>query len=285
LPTEGENLAMRSMFAALMLPAMLIVLVWSWTRYRARADQMPAPAAAEVPVAPARKTQAPEREQGFVGVILAGDTLELEPKIEGRILSIAVKAGDQVTRGTEIATLDVGSMRHELTVARLAMARASRQLARRVPLLSRGFSAVTEEELDGARLEAASQRAKVAQLSEALAEARILAPVDGTVAALYLSPGALAGPGRPVARLNGRGDPKVRFAVPEQLPRPPGLGTVVIVKVPPAIETTATVVAVAPEVDVSSRMVYVTAALPPDEPLQAALSTGLLARVALNRED
>jgi RND family efflux transporter MFP subunit len=250
-----------------------------------------AAAPALLAAAPASATKSSLPEPGFVGVIVAGEWVEIEPKVEARIEEFFVKAGDQVRRGMPIARLDVQASEHELASARAALQDARKRLARRVRLNRSRPGVITAEEMDTARREVLQEQARVAKLSEARAEARVVAPFDGAIVERYLSPGALAGPNRPLVRLLGRGEVKVRFAVPEDRAREMTVGRPLQVRVdrgnvmgpagndvgvgPPL---RAHLSAINPEIDSSSRMVYAAAAFD-DAAAAAALSTGLIARV------
>jgi multidrug resistance efflux pump len=108
----------------------------------------------------------------------------------------------------------------------------------------------------------------------------VTAPFEGIIAERYLSPGALAGPGRPVARLVGHDEPRVRFAIPEDRAGAVAVGATVEVKIAPAgLLARGRVTGVSPDVDASSRMVFAAASLEPHP--GPALGTGLLARVFL----
>jgi RND family efflux transporter MFP subunit len=237
-------------------------------------------AAALVPVAapPAAPRPAPPPAAGFVGVIVAGEWVEVEPKVDGRVQVVLVKPGDRVARGALLARLDVAASVHELAIARAALAEASRRFARRRRLVRGASGAVTAEELDAARRELLQERARVLKLQAARAEANVTAPFAGTVIERYLSPGALAGPGRPVLRLLGQGEPRVRFAIPEEQAAAITQGSAVTVLVGPgALPVRGRVTGVSPEVDASSRMVFAAATLEAGSALP--LSTGLSARV------
>jgi multidrug efflux pump subunit AcrA (membrane-fusion protein) len=164
--------------------------------------------------------------------------------------------------------------------ARAAFADASRRFARRAALATGLDPAVTAEELDAARSQLAQERARLAAVTSALAETQIAAPFEGTVAEIYLAPGALAGPGRPVARVVSQGQLQVRFAMPEQ-------GAAAIVAGAPIdVEITSLgllargiVTGVNPEVDSSSRMIFAAARLDVPEGVARRLTTGLIVRV------
>src|SRR4051812_16415 len=98
---------------------------------RATPDQRWEPAADEL-TSPARR--APDRQPraaGFVGVLLAGESVDIEPRSEGRIDEVLVKPGDRVLRGAPIARLDVRAIVHQLAIARAALAGASHRYTRR----------------------------------------------------------------------------------------------------------------------------------------------------------
>jgi membrane fusion protein (multidrug efflux system) len=237
-------------------------------------------------------TAAPKQavaEIGFVGVIVAGEWVEIEPKVEARIEEIFVKTGDQVRRGMPIARLDTQASEHELAGARAALQDARKRLGRRVRLNRDRPGVITAEEMDTARREVLQEQARVAKLNEARAEARVVAPFDGAIVERYLSPGALAGPNRPLVRLLGHGDVKVRFAVPEDRAHELTVGHPLQVRVDVgkglgsagsgvSAALAAHISAVNPEIDSSSRMVYAAATFE-DAAAAAALSTGLIARV------
>jgi RND family efflux transporter MFP subunit len=223
-------------------------------------------------------------EPGFIGVVVAGEWAEIEAKVEGRIEEVFVRAGDVVTKGAPIARLDIEASEHELAIARAGFAEASRRLGRRRKLARGRLPAVTVEEMDQARREMLEARARLAKLTQVTNQALVTAPFDGTVAERYLAPGALAGPGRAIVRLLGRGAPRVRFAIPEERAGTISVGAMVNITVGPAgLAARGRVTGLSPEIDVSARMVFAAATLEPAPAPPGAsaepLSTGLLARV------
>jgi multidrug efflux pump subunit AcrA (membrane-fusion protein) len=185
-----------------------------------------------------------------------------------------------VARGAPLARLDATTTVHELAIARAALVEAQRRHARRRKLARSG--AISAEEIDTSRRELLQERARVQKLETARAEASVTAPFAGTVVERHLTAGALAGPGRPILRLLGEGDPQVRFAVPEEQAAAITAGRRVNVRVgPQRLLVQGRVVAVTPEVDASSRMVFAAAALEQATDSPPALSTGLIARVFL----
>ena len=227
----------------------------------------------------ARSTQTSDR--GFVGVVVAGDAVEIESKVEGRVQEIFVKPGDEVRRGAPLARLDIQASTFELRIARAGLKDASGRLRRRLGLAKASPNAVTTEEIDANRREVFQNRARVAKLSESVAEATVRAPFDGTIVEAYLSVGALATPARALLRLVSRAAPRVRFAIPEESIAQVGIGQLVQVKMPGEPKPrVGRVTGLSPEIDAASRMVYAAAALD-DAPEVGTLSTGVMARVFL----
>lgn len=223
------------------------------------------------------RTAAAGEGSGFLGVLIAGRTVDLSPRVEGRVDQIFVKPGDRVPAGAAIARMDARALRADLKMARRALSHAKGRLKRRLPL-SRG--AITPEELSDARVQVWDRVTRERQLRDAVADATIKAPFDAVVAARYLDPGGLAGPTRPVVRLLSQGDVRVRFAVPE---RDVGL---VGVRVPVRVEISALkapvpghIESVAPEIDAAARMAFAVATLDLPAPMKSRLASGMVTRV------
>jgi RND family efflux transporter MFP subunit len=201
-------------------------------------------------------------DAGFIGVVLAGDSVQVEAEVSARIEQIFVKPGDVIGRGAPIAQLDIHGMKSELAVAEASAAEATGRLARRAHLARDGFAAITPEELDNAKFDAAREQARAASLMRSVVQARIVAPFDGTIAEQYLGRGALAGPGRPIVRLVGKGVPRVRFAVPQEQETAVTPNVIVSIVLPGTGQrASGTVVSVTREVDNASGMVYAVATL------------------------
>jgi RND family efflux transporter MFP subunit len=226
-------------------------------------------AAAPAPAAPA---------SGFIGVVVAGEWVDVQARVEGRLQSVFVKPGDRVRRGTPLAQLDTSASRHDLTAGRAALREASRRFLRRKRLARSTPDAVTVEELDASRREVAQARARVAQLRDAAAEAIIRAPVDGTVVQRLLPVGALAAPGRAVARVAASGQLRVRFAIPQERAGSVAAGDRVSVSIQGERQARpGRIVDLSPEIDATTHLVFAAAAL--EGSAQPDLVTGVAARV------
>ncbi|HET9228665.1 MAG TPA: efflux RND transporter periplasmic adaptor subunit [Thermoanaerobaculia bacterium] len=239
------------------------------------------------------------QEEGFLGVVLPRQSVDVAPEIAGRIEQIHVREGDPVRRGQTVAVLALSEIRQEVEMAeaslraieadvsrsRLELSDADNRLSRRQSFPE----AFPEEELrqaeiqkemaqtnlEAAQARVSEQRARLAQSRGKLARAEVRAPADGTVARRYLEPGALAGPGQPVVRLIGGGSLIVRFAAPPEQARSLSVSDPVLVKAG-GQELRAVVEQVSPEVDPPSGMVILVATL---DPAASPVKPGSVVRV------
>ena len=286
-----SDLARASAIGALALPlALLVALAGCQPLARRPIPAVEGPAAAATtraaaPVAspadapdPAGEIVGGAAEVDFLGVVLAGQTVELAPRADARVERVFVKPGERVRRGAPIAQMDVRTLRADLALARATLANARRRLARRVPLAD---GVISPEELGDARAQVIERKTRVRQIREALADASIPAPFDGQVAQRYVDPGGMAGPNRPVVRLLSGDDVRVRFAIPERRLGEVSVGAGVRVQVTGLEVPLAGVVeSVAPEVDAAARMIFAAARLEVPVRLEARVSSGMIARVA-----
>jgi HlyD family secretion protein len=154
-----------------------------------------------------------------VGNLIGAATVDVVPKVSGRIETVAVRLGDAVRRGQLLATLEDRELREQLrqTEASLEVAKATiRQrdadlknaqsnLERSRNLFSRNLIArqtlddaearydAALAQVDLARAQAAQSNARLEELRINLSNTRILSPVDGFVGSRRLDPGAFVG--------------------------------------------------------------------------------------------
>lgn len=192
-----------------MLPPLLIALALS-PLVRAAT---PAVTSAASPAATAIPTLRLEA-QPLNAVLSAEATLEamrqsvLAAQVPGRVVDIAVDAGDRVRRGQLLMRIDAAEAAAAVAGAEAGVAQAETALAnarldfeRSRSLLERKF--VSQSALDQARTryEAAQAQLRAAlaarsQTAVVQAHAEILSPLDGVVAARHVERGEMAQPGR-----------------------------------------------------------------------------------------
>jgi RND family efflux transporter MFP subunit len=214
----------------------------------------------------------------FLGVLLAGETVEVAPKIEGRLEQVLVRPGDHVAKGAPVARLEVRTLRADLRLALASLADAKQRLKRRIPL---AHGVISAEELADARAQVVARRNHVEHLKAGIADAFLPAPFEAVVAARYVNPGTFVGPSRPVVRLLSGDSIRVRFAIPETDAGKVAIRSRVRITVQPRGERfTGVVESVAPEVDAAARMIFAVATVDVPSEARAALSSGMAARVS-----
>ncbi len=141
----------------------------------------------------------------FTGNVAARDHTTVSAEVGGTVRRIAVKEGDVVQRGQQMALLDNESVRQSVAAqqAQLANSRANLDLARiklkqQQVLFQKGF--ISKLALEQAQNEFAvtqggvrAQQAELAKLQKSAADARIIAPMSGVVYERAIEEGQLVG--------------------------------------------------------------------------------------------
>jgi RND family efflux transporter MFP subunit len=269
--------------------------------------EIPPPAAPRpaAPAAPGSPAPAPAPRQGWIGVLVARESVDVKADSPGRLRSMHVSIGDAVKRGDPIATLDTSLATQDLEMARAALRgsqadehRAADEMAEALArnerrqknpdffskedLAQAALQAKTANSAyEVARSRAAEQATRVRQLETSLSRNEIRAPFDGRVAERFADPGAVVDPGTRLVRLISAGDLLVRAAVPPEEARRLKEGDAVTVTVRTlGLRLPGTLQRIAPEVDAASQMVLVEIHLAPTPEVEGRLQTGLVVDVA-----
>jgi RND family efflux transporter MFP subunit len=262
--------------------------------------ERPAPQPASAPP----PSPAPQERQGWLGVIVARESVDVTAESQGRLRAVHVAIGDRVRKGDPIATLDTSLAQQDLEMARSALRgaeadekRAADEMAEakarndrrqqnpdffsKEDLAESALRAKTAASaLEVARSRVAEQRARVRQLETTLSRNEVRAPFDGRVAERFADPGAIVGPGTPLVRLISAGDLLVRAAVPPEEARRLAVGSPVTATVRNlGLAIPGTIQRIAPEVDAASQMVLIEVRLAPTPGMEGRLQTGLVVDV------
>lgn len=240
--------------------------------------------------------------EAMVGVLVPEAEVVLVASGFARLARLDLEMGDHVDAGDVVAEMDVRFDRTELSAATAAWRASAAELERLELELERARAVRADveqlesfvsraelreqryaEKLADARKRSAGaslrqQRSKIEEATARIAEAELRAPFAGTVAARYVDPGATLGVGEPVVRLIS--DARlVRFAVPEPRSGALGLGARVLVGLGEGVEVEGEVIAIAPEIEVGSRLIFAEARLSAGDAAAASLRVGTVARV------
>jgi RND family efflux transporter MFP subunit len=178
-----------------------------------------------MPVEFAIVTRAPVAEQILlVGNLIGAATVQVVPKVNGRLETISVKLGDSVRRGQVLAIVEDSEIQQQVRQAEasfkvgeatirqrdadLKLAKTnlerSRSLFERQLLPQQTFDDTEARyqaalaQLDLARAQFDQAKARLDELRITLQNSRIQSPVDGFVGKRFVDPGAFVGPNSPV---------------------------------------------------------------------------------------
>ncbi len=269
------------------------------------AAEIPPPASAPRPApAPAAAAPAPAPRPGWIGVVVARESVDVKADSQGRLQTVQVSIGDRVRKGDPIAILDTSLAAQDLEMARSVQRGNQADEQRALDEMNEAKARndrrqnnpdfFSKEDLAQASLQAktanaayqvahqrvAEQAARLRQLETTLSRNQIRAPFDGRVAERFADPGAVVGPGTPVVRLISAGDLLVRAAVPPEEARRLNQGQPVTVTVRTlGLQIPGSIQRIAPEVDAASQMVLIEVHLNPTPEAESRLQTGLVVDV------
>jgi membrane fusion protein, multidrug efflux system len=260
-----------------------------------------------VRVSPARRMEMTQRLE-LTGEVRPWGEVLVFPKVPGqRIESVSVRTGDTVMAGQTLVRLDEATVHARLKEARSALAAAEANIKRidanlavlekdrqRFEALYRE-KAVARRQLDhivaeseaveagrgAARFQAEQARAVIEQLTLALADHRIEAPMDAVVTGRFFDPGNLSSIEHPLLKLADLSRVKVTAFVTEaHLPRiNPGLPATVRIDAHPTLRFDGSVSLVNAALSPATRSADIEVHL--DNP-DGLLQPGMYARVALD---
>jgi RND family efflux transporter MFP subunit len=253
----------------------------------------------------AARRQVEKEADGWIGVVLAREAVEVAGAFAGRLESVDVRVGDPVRRGDRIARIATDSQRQELAMAEASLAvgeaevartqaeltAAEERLARRLQspeLFSKEeiangqlLRSTAESNVKTAQAHVQEHQAHIRQLTAILSQAEVRAPFDGTVALRYADPGTVVGADTPIVKLISPDNLLVRFAVPPDQAARLRTGQAVSVHIEElGLRERGTIERVSPEIDGASQMIVVEAHLDSDPALVSRLKTGLVAGVS-----
>lgn len=254
--------------------------------------------AAEAPVVAGGEPAAVE-DAAMIGVLVPEAEVVLVAPGTARLARLEGEVGAHVEAGAVVAEMDVRGDRMELAAATAAWKAAAAELERLELELERAkvtradveqledFVSRAElreqrfaERLADARKRSAGasvsqQRSRMEERAARIAEAELRAPFAGEIASVFVDVGSTLAEGEPLVRLIS--DARlVRFAAPEGRSSELRVGARVAVAFDGVDEIAGAVVAIAPEIEVGSRLIFAEARLAGDV---AGLRVGAVGRV------
>ncbi len=126
------------------------------------------------------------------GVVVPEPKASLSFPLTGTVKTVEVKAGDQVTKGQTLVTLDTTLLEAQVKQAQAALtaAQANEKYLFRI--------GTDQEHIDAANADVQQAQAGLDSANATLAQATLTAPFDGTIASLDTSPAETVVPGQEV---------------------------------------------------------------------------------------
>lgn len=148
------------------------------------------------------------------GTLRADESVELQPEVNGKIISLDFEEGKRVQAGDVLVKIQDAPLRASLrrAVARRDLAEFRR--ARLGNLVRDG--GVSQQDYDEAVGEVDVLNAEIQLIESEIAKTEIRAPFDGVVGLRFVSVGAYVNPTTRIATLQGISELKVDFSVPER---------------------------------------------------------------------
>lgn len=148
------------------------------------------------------------------GTILPAEETELHPEASGRVITINLPEGKNVSKGTLLLKLFDEDLQTQLRKLDLQLKQAEITEQRLGDLLK--VKGVSQQEYDLSALQVQTLRSEIDLVRINVRKTEIHAPYDGTIGLRKVSPGAYVTPATAVATIRATNLLKLDFAIPEK---------------------------------------------------------------------
>ena len=135
------------------------------------------------------------------------------PDEAGRVQTLAVREGDQITAGAPLFTVDDDLQKADVNLNAATLANAKQTFERAQQLYKTGTG--TQKDFDTAQADLRVAEARLNSAQTRLTRRTMASPVTGAVQQIYFRPGEMVPAGRPIVAIVPPGNLKARFFVPE----------------------------------------------------------------------
>lgn len=154
------------------------------------------------------------RKVNIQGSVISDETVFASSEMGGRILSVNVKEGQQISRGTLVATVDMETVQLQINEMQTTLELANTVYERQKRLWDQEIGSEIQY------LQAKNSKERLEKSLETmrkqLSKKNIYAPISGVVNKKFASEGEVAGPGTPIVEILDSRKIKVKADVPEQ---------------------------------------------------------------------
>ncbi len=147
------------------------------------------------------------------GTVESDKNVDILPEMPATITSLRVKAGDKVSAGQVIATLDAGTFNTQVAELQTQLSLATTVFEKRKRLWEQKIG--SEIEYLQAQTQKQSLENNIATLRQQMRKSVVTSPISGTIDEVYAKQGQLANPAMPIARVVNVSDVKLVADVSE----------------------------------------------------------------------
>lgn len=154
------------------------------------------------------------RKVNIQGAVVSDETVYASSEMGGRILSVNVKEGQQISRGALIATIDMETVQLQIDEMQTSLDLAVTVYERQKRLWDQEIG--SEIQYLQAKNNKERLEKSLATMRKQLSKKNVYAPISGVVNKEFASAGEVAGPGTPIVEILDSRKVKVKADVPEQ---------------------------------------------------------------------
>jgi membrane fusion protein, multidrug efflux system len=211
------------------------------------------------------------------GTILPNEEVEIKSEISGRIVTLNIREGDFVKKGTTLLHINDEDLQARLKKLGFNKKLAEDNEARQKRLLEK--EAISQREYDIAVNSVNTISADIEDLTAQIQKMTIKAPFDGTIGFRFVSSGSYISPTTKIATLTNTNPAKIEFAIPAKYSSIVKVGSKIDFTVESSEQKfTGNVYAIDPKIDPNTRTLQIRAIAP--NPAKK-LIPGAFARVEL----
>lgn len=160
------------------------------------------------------KTEAFSENIEVPGTVVANEVTEIHPEVSGRIVSLNVREGQYVGKGTVLAKIYDGDLQAQLRKLQSQLNTAKLNENRASQLLK--IQGISKEEYDGTLLNVRNIEADMSIIRTEISRTVVRSPFSGKMGLKGISPGAYVTPAAVIATINQTSTLKLDFSIPEK---------------------------------------------------------------------
>jgi len=148
------------------------------------------------------------------GTIMAFESTEIHPEMAGRLVSLNVREGANVSQGTLLAKLYDGDLQAQLRKIEVQLQIAEQTEKRQAELLK--IQGISQQDYDLSLLQVHNLKADMNIIRQAIRKTEIRAPFSGRLGLKNVSPGAYVSPADVITTVSQVSKLKIQFNIPER---------------------------------------------------------------------